>query len=67
MDLSVENLCGLLIRSRLLTVDEVKAMYQRWAAEAGGDATDVARFTRWLVERRYATEYQAGLIARGRV
>jgi serine/threonine protein kinase len=65
MGLSVENVCGLLIRSRLLSVDEVKAMYQRWLAEGHAAGTDLDQFLPWLVHNRYVTDYQAGLLARG--
>jgi serine/threonine protein kinase len=66
MDLTVENMCGLLIRSRLLTVDGVKAMYGRWQAEAKSGSADVGEFSKWLVAQQYVTEYQAALITRGR-
>jgi serine/threonine protein kinase len=65
MDLTVENICGLLIRSRLLALDAVKAMYARWQAEATTAAGDVSQFTKWLAVQQYVTEYQAGLLARG--
>jgi eukaryotic-like serine/threonine-protein kinase len=65
MEYSVQNLCGFLIRSRLLTMDEVKATFQRWQSEAGDTATQSGRFMKWLVARRYITEYQANLIGRG--
>jgi serine/threonine protein kinase len=65
MDLTVENICGLLIRSRLMTVDEVKAMYARWLAEPKTARPDVSQFLRWLVAQQYLTEYQAGRIGRG--
>ncbi len=67
MEFTVENVCGLLIRSKLLTPDEVKVMYQRWQADAKEGAADLARFTRWLVARQYVTEYQAALVAKGHV
>src|SRR5262249_19566500 len=66
MDLTVENICGLLIRSRLMAVDAVKAMYARWQAEAKTGVADVSQFTKWLVAQQYVTEYQAALLARGR-
>jgi serine/threonine protein kinase len=66
MDLTVENVCGLLIRGGLLTVDDVKATYGRWLAEAKGAAADVGQFTRWLIANQVVTEYQAALVARGR-
>jgi tRNA A-37 threonylcarbamoyl transferase component Bud32 len=66
MELTVENVCGLLIRSRLLTPDEVKGAYQRWQAEArGATVSSLAHFNKWLVANQLVTEYQAGLLARG--
>jgi serine/threonine protein kinase len=66
MELTVENICGLLIRSRLLTPDEVKGMYQRWQAEAKGSAaSSLGKFSKWLVANQFVTEYQAALLARG--
>lgn len=64
MPLSVENLCGLLIRSRLQPVDVVKACYQQWQAQAK-DKTSLRDFARWLVENHYVTEYQATLLSNG--
>lgn len=63
MDFTVENLCGFLIRSRLMTPEEMRTMYQRWA-ETRGDGS-VASFTRWLVANNYVTEYQASLLTKG--
>ncbi len=65
MEFSVENVCGLLIRSKLLNPDGVKAMYQRWQGDAGENAGNLGQFTRWLVAKQYVTEYQATLVARG--
>jgi serine/threonine protein kinase len=65
MEFTVENVCGLLIRSKLLTPDEVKAMYARWQAEARDAIANLAQFTRWLVAHHYVTEYQAALVAKG--
>jgi serine/threonine protein kinase len=66
MELSVQNVYGLLIRSRLLPRDALQAMLARWQTEARGAADDKAAFLRWLVASEYLTEFQAGLIARGR-
>jgi tRNA A-37 threonylcarbamoyl transferase component Bud32 len=63
---SVEAVCNLLSRSRLLTAEQVRALYQRWRAEAKS-ADDVAAFGQWLVAREYLTEFQAGLVMRGKV
>jgi serine/threonine protein kinase len=65
MEFSVENVCGLLIRSKLLTPDDVKTMYQRWLGDARDHATNLGHFTRWLVAKQYVTEYQATLVAKG--
>jgi serine/threonine protein kinase len=65
MELSVQNVYGLLIRSRLMGADESRAMFDRWQAEAKDGAGNVAEFARWMVANRYLTEYQATLLARG--
>jgi serine/threonine protein kinase len=65
MSLSVENVCGLMIRSRLLAPEAVKSAYQRWLEEAKNGAGEVSRFAKWLVSRQYLTEYQAALLLRG--
>jgi tRNA A-37 threonylcarbamoyl transferase component Bud32 len=63
---SVEAVCNLLGRSRLLNPDQIRTLHQRWRAEAK-NADDVAAFGQWLVAREYLTEFQAGLVLRGRV
>jgi serine/threonine protein kinase len=65
MKFTVENVCGLLIGSKLLAPDEVKAIYTRWQGEAREAAGDLAPFTRWLVANQFVTEYQAALVAKG--
>ncbi len=65
MEFTVENVCGLLIRSKLLTPDEVKTVYARWQAESKDAVANLAPFTRWLVAHQYVTEYQAALVAKG--
>src|SRR5262245_42986889 len=64
MELSVQNVYGLLIRSRLLALDDAKKMYERWTREVK-DAGDVGRFAKWMVANQFLTEYQAALLARG--
>ncbi|HZY91090.1 MAG TPA: serine/threonine-protein kinase [Gemmataceae bacterium] len=65
MELTVQNVYGLLLRSKLLSLEEAKALFARWEREAGGHATNLARFASWMVANKYLTEYQAGLLARG--
>jgi serine/threonine protein kinase len=65
VELTVQNVYGLLIRSKLLSLDEAKAMFARWQAEAGEAAPNLARFAAWMVANKYLTAYQAALLARG--
>src|SRR5919201_203186 len=65
MELTVQNVYGLLLRSKLLSIDDAKAMYARWQAEAGDAAGNLTRFASWLVANKYVTEYQASLLVRG--
>lgn len=65
MNFTPQNLCGFLIRSRLMTPEEMRAMYQRWLGESKDNATSLSHFTRWLVVHRYVTDYQATLLAKG--
>jgi serine/threonine protein kinase len=64
---SVEALCNLLGRSRLLPAEEVRSARQRWLTEAPDRdaAADVGRFARWLADREYITDYQASMLLRG--
>src|SRR6476620_1872353 len=65
MELTVQNVYGLLLRSQLLSIEEAKDMYARWQKEAGDNAGNVVRFAAWMVANKYVTEYQASLLARG--
>ncbi len=66
VEFKVENLCGFLIRSKLMSPDEMLAMRQRWHAETK-DPTQATVFLKWLVGKAYVTEYQASLLSRGHV
>ncbi len=65
MDLTVQNVYGLLLRSKLLSADEAKTMYARWNEEAKDNATNLSRFAAWLVSHKLVTDYQASLLVRG--
>jgi serine/threonine protein kinase len=65
MELTVQNVYGLLIRSRLLPLDDVKALFARWQDEAKEGAGNLVRFMAWMVSNKFVTEYQATLLARG--
>jgi serine/threonine protein kinase len=65
MAFSVENVCGFLIRSQLMTPDAMRTMYGRWQSAAGDDVTQLPAFLKWLVAGGYVTEYQAHLLGQG--
>ncbi|MEI7685372.1 MAG: serine/threonine-protein kinase [Planctomycetota bacterium] len=67
MSLSVEDLCGLIKRSRLVTYEEIHAIYDRWNLEAKDKSTSTTHFTRWLIAQEILTDYQAALVAKGMV
>jgi serine/threonine protein kinase len=65
MDLTVQNVYGLLLQSNLLSREEARAMFARWQEEAKEHATNPAKFASWMVANHYLTQYQASLLARG--
>jgi serine/threonine protein kinase len=65
MELTVQNVYGLLLRSKLMSIDEAKALYARWQQEAKEAAGNLSQFASWMVANKYLTEYQAQLLARG--
>ena len=65
MKFTVEKVCELLADSKLMPPDEIKAIQQRWQAEARDSADDPVQFTRWLTAKQLVTDYQAALAARG--
>jgi serine/threonine protein kinase len=64
-DLTIQNIFGLLIRSRLVGVDQARALMERWEKESSGKTVSLRDFAAYLVETRHVTEYQAGLLLRG--
>jgi serine/threonine protein kinase len=65
MELTVQNVYGLLLRSKLLPIDDARALFERWQKEAGPRSTDLTLFNKWLVTNQYLTEYQVTLLGRG--
>jgi serine/threonine protein kinase len=65
---SIEDLCRLLRRSRLLAPEEILSLVQRWRNETGepGDVPGgLEPFSRWLVEGRFVTDYQMTTLLKG--
>ncbi|MFM7098607.1 MAG: serine/threonine protein kinase [Gemmataceae bacterium] len=65
MELTVQNVYGLILRSKLMKPDEAKVVLQRWKDESKSHYSDLGKFAGWLVSRKYVTEYQASLLIRG--
>src|SRR3954468_9261015 len=65
MELTVQNVYGLLLRSKLLPAEEARAMYARWQVEGKDHANHLGHFAKWVVANKYLTDYQATLLARG--
>jgi serine/threonine protein kinase len=63
---NVPEYCSLIIKSKLLTSDEVEALYKLWKEERPGGDERVDSFRRFLIAKRALTEYQAALVQRGR-
>ena len=61
---SVEAMGDLLVRSRLLTAEEVQDLLRRWRGEAG-ETAGLEAFRSWLVTNEYLTDYQAAALVQG--
>jgi serine/threonine protein kinase len=62
---TVEDVYGLLLRSRLVPAEDAQALLDRWQAEEKERPSDPQRFVAWLVANRHLTEYQGALLVRG--
>ncbi len=61
---SVKDLSNLLVKSRLLSADDVKAV-ARHSPAGGAESDDLEAFRRVLILNKYLTDYQAALLMRG--
>ena len=57
--------CTVLSRSKLIPEADVRAQHQRWQKETKAADTDVDLFRKYLITKKFLTEYQAALIQRG--
>jgi serine/threonine protein kinase len=62
---SVQQVLNLLSRTRLLSPDEVRALFGRWRKDAGAGVDDVQQFRRWLVAQKVVTDFQVDRLVRG--
>ncbi|MCE9563618.1 MAG: serine/threonine protein kinase [Planctomycetes bacterium] len=63
---SVRDFCGLLAKSKLLPVDEVEGVHKRWREEMHGNDEQVDQFRKFLITRKFLTDWQAYMVQRGR-
>jgi serine/threonine-protein kinase len=62
---SIEELCELLRRSRLLVSEEIETLARRFSS-GSREPNDLGEFSHWLVSARIVTEYQMSRLLRGR-
>ncbi|OWK35846.1 serine/threonine protein kinase [Fimbriiglobus ruber] len=62
---TVTEFCGLVARSKLVPEAEVNAVHHKWRQETKGTDEDVDAFRKYVVTRRFLTDYQAAVIQRG--
>jgi serine/threonine protein kinase len=62
---TVTEFCSILTKSRLLPPADIVSLQKKWIAESAGTDTDVEGFRKYLVSKRYLTDYQAALVQRG--
>lgn len=61
---SLKDFCSLLVRSKLMTADEVKGVVRHFQ-NTGKDSEDIDAFRKMLFANKYLTEYQLALLSRG--
>jgi hypothetical protein len=67
MESSVETLCNLIAKTKLLPPEKLRSVLPLWKRQPGHDKPDASqRFAKWLVSRGELTAYQADRLARGR-
>lgn len=62
---TVTEYCEVLARSKLLPEAEVQSLRNRWKEDTDGGETDIDLLKKYLVQKRFLTEYQAALVGRG--
>jgi tRNA A-37 threonylcarbamoyl transferase component Bud32 len=61
-----ESLCNDLARTKLFSPDEARSLLLRWRGETR-DASDGEAFSQWLVQQGSITEYQRGMVMKGKL
>lgn len=64
MQPTVENLCNQLAKHRLLEIDVIKNVRNRWRGESA-QADNVPEFRKWLVKNTSLTDFQLEMLDRG--
>lgn len=63
---SVREFCTLLAKSKLLPVEEVRSLKDKWQAETGGGDDQAEAFGKYLAGKRVLTPWQSAMVLRGR-
>jgi len=63
---SFDDFSALLGRSKLLPNEDLPGLNQRWRSESHQAGAGVEDYARWLAANQYLTDYQAGILLRGR-
>lgn len=65
MQASVESLCNLLAKNRLLPGEQIRTLRTRWRAEGGAQVDDVAAFRAWMRSQGALSTFQLEMLDRG--
>ncbi len=63
---SVREFCTLLAKSKLLPVEEVRSLKDKWQAETGSGDDQAEAFGKYLAGKRVLTPWQSAMVLRGR-
>jgi eukaryotic-like serine/threonine-protein kinase len=62
---TVTEFCATLSRSKLIPEAEVQALQLRWKQDTKSSESDLDGFRKYLISRKFLTDYQAAMIQRG--
>lgn len=65
MQASVESLCNLLAKNRLLPGDQIRTLRARWRSEGGPQVDDVDAFRGWMQRQGALSRFQLEMLDRG--
>ena len=63
--LTAQGFCQLLVKSRLVSADDVRMLYRGWRTDTAPRDDDPEAFRKYLVAQSTISEYQSQLLLRG--